>query len=342
MSFDRIIDWSMTKIEIPFRTPFTIVSGTSKLKLHTRTILLLKVRLSSGQELLSEAHPLPGLHPETIDFCQQELETFLHTVRHVPFTLPPTQLDFFKLEKLSGPSRVAIEGLFLPRLLPYPHQVISQLLIVPDLQPPVANQFKGYKYLKIKLGRLDFKQELAWAQALHEALAPDVRWRLDGNQQLSADQLAQLAAMPFATRIDYIEEPLVDFYKILCAPTQDVLPLPFALDESLPLALASNLDLIRLKRLGLKAFIIRPPSLGGYTGAMKVMELADSFNLFSVLSSCFEGPWGFERLLHLLSAPVESLSRAEAHGLDTVCNLDFEHLHVRIPNIPLFNPRSSK
>ena len=91
-TFDRIMDWSMGKIEIPFRTPFTIVTGPHKLTLYTRPILLLKVNLSSGKELISEAHPLSGLHQETVDFCQQELETFLQSVRQVPFEFPPTHL----------------------------------------------------------------------------------------------------------------------------------------------------------------------------------------------------------------------------------------------------------
>ncbi|MBI2521739.1 MAG: hypothetical protein HYV97_15090 [Bdellovibrio sp.] len=336
MSVDRIIDWSMTKVEIPFRTPFTIITGPEKRTLHTRSILELKVHLASGQELESEAHPLPGLHAETIEFCQQELETFLQSVRHLAFEFPSKHLAFFELDKLSGSGRVAIEGLFLPWLFSAPKQVRSQALVVPDLLKPLPAQLGLYKYLKIKLGRLEFKQELAWAEALHEALPSSVRWRLDGNQQLTLEQVTQLSQMPFKARIDYIEEPVKDFFQVLCSDTQTLFPLPFALDESLKLVLNTGLNLGQLKSRGLKAFIIRPPSLAGYSVALKAIEMADSFDLLSVLSSSFEGPLGFERLLCLLSVPRQSLIKAEAHGLDTITCLDFEHFHVKIPDVIFF------
>ncbi len=330
MAPERIINWSIERIEIPFRKPFTILSGKNTVTLKTRAIALLKVALASGETLIGEAHPLPGLHQETLEFCMQELETFLQSERNIPF-------DPERLTKLSGPSVVAIEALFLPKLFPCPAQVTSQALLVPGEQHPRTLNLRAHNFIKIKLGRLDFERELDWAMTLHEVLAPHVRWRLDGNQQLTMAQLEKLATMPFQGRIDYIEEPLADFYHTLASKQFSLSPLPFALDESLPMVLKNGLDLTQQKALGLKAFIIRPPSLGGYSAAISAIKLADSFNLLSVLSSSFEGPWGFESLLRLLSIPSQSLLRAQAHGLDTFSLLNLDQLHATIPNIPVIN-----
>jgi len=275
--------------------------------------VLLQLEDETGRYGYGEAAPLPGLHPETPEACVRELREIrarligqsfesasdlekwasaLHPASRFALDAALTQL-MFALNS-SGKNRVAVNALITGK----GDEMLAQA------QKAVA---EGYRSLKIKVGRDSLEEELKMIRAILRETPSAVKLRLDANRSWTPDQAQSLEVLP-AERIDYVEEPLQNLSGLEAFYRRTGLAI--ALDESLRTPEAERY----LTFDGVKALVLKPTVLGGFSSVQKWAHLGQEKGKMLVLSDTFSSGIGVHTLgfwailLHL---------QKNAHGLDT-------------------------
>ena len=166
------------------------------------------------------------------------------------------------------------------------------------------NLEKGFRAIKMKVGRQRLSEDLARVQAMRELLGPNIPLMVDANMRWSADQAIRAARALAAHDVFWLEEPTIP---------DDVAGHARILREGgLPVAAGENLRTVhefeRLIDAGGVSFPEPDVSnVGGVTSWLKVAHLAEAHNL-PVTSH------GVHDLhVHLLAA-VPNASYLEVHG----------------------------
>ena len=176
---------------------------------------------------------------------------------------------------------------------------------------------QGFSCVKIKIGAIDFSDEMALIRRLRDRYGSDrIELRVDANGAFSPaeamDKLQQLAACD----IHSIEQPILAGKWQEMARLCEVSPLPIALDEELigvntPERKRQLLDTIRPQ------YIILKPSLhGGMAGCREWIALARERGIGSWITSALESNVGLNAIAHL-AAEVYGHAITMPQGLGT-------------------------
>ncbi|MCF0209343.1 MAG: AMP-binding protein, partial [Bacteroidaceae bacterium] len=158
----------------------------------------------------------------------------------------------------------------------------------------------GFRCIKLKIGAIDFNNELALIRRIRERFSKEeIELRVDANGAFSPEdalnKLEQLAKYD----IHSIEQPIKQHQWEAMAELCRQSPLPIALDEELigvndTAQKQALLDTIR------PAYIILKPSLhGGMCGTEEWIRLANERNIGSWITSALESNIGLNAIAHL-------------------------------------------
>ena len=176
---------------------------------------------------------------------------------------------------------------------------------------------QGFSCVKIKIGAIDFSDEMALIRRLRDRYGSDrIELRVDANGAFSPaeamDKLQQLAACD----IHSIEQPITAGQWQEMVRLCEVSPLPIALDEELigvntPERKRQLLDTIRPQ------YIILKPSLhGGMAGCREWIALARERGIGSWITSALESNVGLNAIAHL-AAEIYGPAITMPQGLGT-------------------------
>ena len=176
---------------------------------------------------------------------------------------------------------------------------------------------QGFSCVKIKIGAIDFSDEMALIRRLRDRYGSDrIELRVDANGAFSPaeamDKLQQLAACD----IHSIEQPIMAGQWQEMARLCEVSPLPIALDEEL-----IGVNTLERKRQLLDTirpqYIILKPSLhGGMAGCREWIALARERGICSWITSALESNVGLNAIAHL-AAEVYGPDITMPQGLGT-------------------------
>lgn len=159
---------------------------------------------------------------------------------------------------------------------------------------------QGFKCVKLKIGAIDFEQELALIRHIrsHHSAA-EVELRVDANggftPQEAPERLSRLAEFD----IHSIEQPVMARQWCEMARLCRTSPLPIALDEEL-IGVNTTDEKIELLNTLRPAFIVLKPSLhGGIGGTLEWIELAQSMGIDSWITSALESNVGLNAVAQL-------------------------------------------
>ena len=165
----------------------------------------------------------------------------------------------------------------------------------------------GFSCIKMKIGAIDFKEELRLLKMIREKHSADkVTLRVDANGAFSPSQAFGKLKRLAEYEIHSIEQPIkqgqLDEMNSLCAST----PLPIALDEEL-IGLYSMEDKRKMLECIQPQYIILKPSLiGGFKGTTEWIELAESMNIPWWITSALESNIGLDAIAQFTSTyPIE-------------------------------------
>jgi o-succinylbenzoate synthase len=306
-----------------------------------RRTLLVVVEDGEGRTGLGEAAPLPDYSPDSFDDAFRALSPLVGTplgdgVRRAPEsaselraatpTLASPAARFAvesALVELSSKQRGEPAWWFLARVhnklgdvdgVSYDRgrAVAALLPTEPERALEHAAQAfaRGIRCLKAKVGAQGaWTEELELLRALRKRF-PDALLRLDANQGFSSHELWQRLPALRELELEWLEEPVPKFPRGLEKPAG----VPLALDESLQTDPPSE---TALREHGVRAFVLKPTTLGGYVRSFELAKLARSAGIAVVVSHAYEGPVGFSAIAALSVAlgtgrPADGLDRHPA------------------------------
>jgi L-alanine-DL-glutamate epimerase-like enolase superfamily enzyme len=191
-----------------------------------------------------------------------------------------------------------------PRVKAYAGGIDLQFPLDKLLRQTDENMSRGFRAIKMKVGRPRLRDDVERVGAMRRHLGPDVPLMVDANMRWTADEAVRAARALAAHDVFWLEEPTIP----------DDVPghARIVRDGGLPIAAGENLRTIHeFERLIVKEGVTFPEpdvsNIGGVTPWLKVAHLAEAHNL-PVTSH------GVHDLhVHLLAA-VPNASYLEVHG----------------------------
>jgi o-succinylbenzoate synthase len=294
-----------------FRQP----AGTSRGVYTERRIWLLTVTDDLGHRGVGECAPLPDLSCDAradyadvlCRFCDQVEQTGridYNALRPYPSMLFGLETALMDLRGKQGDGRCLLfdtpfargeEGITINGLVWMgTHEEMLQRL--------EDKLRQGFHCVKLKVGAIDFNQELDLVKHIRERFSPrEVQLRLDANGGFSCDEALGRLQQLSTYVIHSIEQPIKagqwDKMAELCRQS----PLPIALDEEL-IGINDTERKRQLLNTIQPAYIVLKPSLhGGMAGCREWVALAREAHIGSWMTSALESNVGLNAIAQLCS-----------------------------------------
>ena len=286
-------------------------AGTSRGVYTTRKVWL--VRLSDGErEGVGECAPLPDLSCDAMDdeeyrsilnkvceeFCQrQELDN--DSLRQYPsmlFGLETAWLNMTNGDKLfdtafsRGEVGIPINGLVW---------MGSYEEMLKRMEEKLE---KGFRCVKLKIGAIDFDQELDLVKRIRERFSHhEVELRLDANGAFKYEEALYKLELLSQYAIHSIEQPIKAGQWAYMAELCRESPLPIALDEELIGVNDPEMKRHMLNIIKPRYIILKPSLHGGMQGCREWIETAKEMGIGSWITSALESNIGLNAIAQFAS-----------------------------------------
>ncbi|MDH3698827.1 MAG: o-succinylbenzoate synthase [Flavobacteriaceae bacterium] len=154
----------------------------------------------------------------------------------------------------------------------------------------------GFVCIKIKIGALDFTEEMNFLEEVREMGGPDLEIRVDANGAFSPDNALDKLKALASLNIHSIEQPIragqPEAMQRLCKES----PIPVALDEELIGIFKSNEKINLLERIAPPYIILKPSLLGGFRHCEEWMEIASRHRIRYWVTSALESNIGLNAI----------------------------------------------
>jgi o-succinylbenzoate synthase len=307
---------------ITFKTPF---QNSSQI-INERNGFIISLNDELGNETFGECSPLPYFSNERIE----DAERILKGLR---YQMPGYIID----DDLKAISEMLSEFKLVPSIVFALEQTILSLLIKrdenfslnafgkfnPSLGVNAALGFdkmndilskmeeknkNGFKTFKLKVGRINFEDDLDLIKNVRDKFGESIKIRLDANQKWKAEDVNAILEQLSPFNIQYIEEPCPDLEALI--KLSETSPIPIAVDESIK----SSDDVSKIiNESTIRFIVLKPMILNGIISSFGFIKEAERKNINVVISSSFESTVGRSALVFLAAAANHSYD----HGLDT-------------------------
>ena len=303
----------------PHILEFKMEAGTSRGVLTQRTSWILKVTDSEkpGVEGYGECGPLPGLSIDDLpDFESQlasvcdlfnnlDLEVFPFNLciileQVVPEHLPSVRfgMEMALLDFMNGGRRITYENAFSHGEKGILMNGLIWMGSYNHMLEQVENKLaQGYSTLKMKVGAIDFDQELKILKSIRERFSEDeITLRVDANGAFQPDTVDEKLNRLAEFGLHSIEQPVkagqIELLTRLCATS----PVPVALDEELIGIFDYRQKFALLKKSQPPFIILKPTLLGGFQQTKEWIEIANRLNIGWWITSALESNIGLNAI----------------------------------------------
>lgn len=283
-----------------------------------------------GRSGLGEVAPIDRLSPESPDEVPDQLallgkkivglskpssvEDILGFVQeHVPITFPSIRcgMETALLDLHFGGEKsifvndkqaisIPINGLIWMGDLAFMRQQIAEKLD------------QGFNCIKLKVGSLDFEDELTIIKNLRK-VSDDLVIRLDANGGFAINKVLSILSRLNKYRIHSIEQPILpmqpEAMELICRKSE----IPIALDEELihVFSLSDKMEL--LQELRPQYIVLKPTLHGGFSGTQEWIDLAQMHGISWWVTSYLESNLGLNAIAQFASQFKNEMH----HGLGT-------------------------
>ena len=307
------------KYILEFKRP----SGTSRGTLKTKETWFLILR-KNGKYGIGECGVFRGLSVDDVPEYEERLKWVCANIRLGKHELWKELIDFPSIQFGVEQAFLSLASnnpyiLFPSNLTDHKNGIpINGLIWMGEaafMREQIRQKLKdGFRCIKMKIGALDFAQELSLLASIRSRYASsEIEIRVDANgafhQKDAYEKLRQLAAFG----IHSIEQPIrqgnVSKMSELCAKT----PLPIALDEELIGIKTIEKKEELLQNVRPQYIILKPSLIGGFRGSNEWINLAEKYNIGWWVTSALESNIG----LNAIAQWTYTLNSSLPQGLGT-------------------------
>ncbi|UKN02053.1 o-succinylbenzoate synthase [Paracrocinitomix mangrovi] len=310
------------KITLQFNQP----AGTSRGVLKSKNSWIIEVWNEENPAIkgIGEASIIENLSPEWDNIqYERKLNDFLNSIHDrisldlkkypsIEFGIEAALLDlenggkqiYFDTPFTQGREGISINGLIWMGEKEFMLQQIKQKMA------------DGFRCLKLKIGAINFEDELALLKYIRSHFGPqDLELRVDANGAFSVDNAMEKLEQLSAFHLHSIEQPIqpkqwIDLEQ-LCKNT----PIPIALDEEL-IGISDYGIREQLLDAAKPQYIILKPSLvGGFTSSDNWIELAEKRNIGWWITSALESNVGLNAIAQYASTKNNPMPQGLGTGL---------------------------
>ncbi len=300
---------------------FHFEAGTSRGVMLDRKTYFIRLTDENGNKGIGEAAPLPNLSIDATPDFENQIARYCDDFNQ-KFDINSNKnlvnqfVNFLNLENLTNlPSlKFALETAFLDYQYGGTHKIfdndfsnykvglqINGLIwmgkkdfMLKQISEKLA---QGYKCLKLKIGAIDFEEELnILASIRKEFSADEITLRVDANGAFSAENAIYKLEKLAAFDLHSIEQPIAAGQHEIMRKLCEVSPIPIALDEEL---IGVNNFAEKQKMLSLlkPAYIILKPTLvGGFVACDEWIEIAENLGIDWWITSALESNIGLNAI----------------------------------------------
>lgn len=308
---------------IPHQLRFHKPARTSRSILKHRKVYFIEAWNDQNPEVRGwgEIAPLDGLSPEGIEF-HQEMEKISY--QNIPVsTLKPLikypsvrfGLEAARLDLHEGGKRTWFPGLFVQGKSTIS---INGLIWMGD-KATMMEQIRqklsdGYACLKLKIGGIDFKDEVELLQYIRKEFSPaELELRLDANGSFHPNEATKKLKKLSKFTIHSIEQPIPAEHPEEMAGLCESNIIPIALDEELIGIKNQEAKINLLKTIKPQYLIFKPSLIGGIAETVEYIALCKKMGIGWWITSALESNVG----LNILAQFCGHLNVEQLQGLGT-------------------------
>lgn len=326
----------MLKASVDFRElVFKEPGGTSRGVLTTKRSYFIHIWKKSNPPIVGvgECSILPKLSPDDRPELEEKLHWTAENIQSVIdgkfegleewpailFAVETALLDlnnggkgiYFKSDFTSGEKLIPINGLIW-------------MGSIDQMKNRIENKLsEGYRCLKLKIGALNFQEELKLLKELRRSYTPDaLELRLDANGAFSFSDAPSLLDQLAPLHIHSIEQPIkAGQWKEmaqLCANS----PIDIALDEELIGVYEAEQRKEMIETIQPQYIILKPSLLGGFASSEKWIQLAESINAQWWVTSALESNVGLNAIAQWTATLYLDLPQGLGTGQVFVNNIE--------------------
>ena len=289
---------------IKYTYQFIRPAGTSRGILKTKDSYFLVLE-ESGCRGIGECGLLRGLSADDRPDYEKKLANLCKDINEGKKDLFSSLIEFPSIEfglemallDLKAKDHILFESDFSLKEKPQP---INGLIWMGDssfMSQQIEEKLNsGFKLLKMKVGAIDFENELTILKEIRKRFgAADLELRLDANGAFGKDALEKLKSLS-EYGIHSIEQPVAKGQNDLMANLIVNSPIDIALDEEL-IGVFNKVEKKRLlTELNPKYIILKPSFIGGIRGSEEWIEIAEKQNIKWWSTSALEGNIGLSAI----------------------------------------------
>ncbi len=298
----------------PYTLDFKFKAGTSRGVLTSRDIWWIKITDNNGVSGYGEVAPLKGLSLEKIDQIPKFLEELAGSFKSIPevknidevyelskdiaFEFPSLRfgLEMALIDILNGGNRQWFHSSFTEGKSSIPTNGLIWMGDPKFMRQQVDEKLEaGFKCIKLKVGAMDFDEELKLVQYVRQR-NPDVVIRLDANGGFTNNEAIVKLNKLSEFDIHSIEQPIMvgqpEAMAFLCEKSL----IPIALDEELIAHqdYSSKIDL--LETVEPDFIILKPSLLGGFKETITWITMAEYRGIGWWITSALESNLGLNAI----------------------------------------------
>ncbi|MFW5663506.1 MAG: o-succinylbenzoate synthase [bacterium] len=309
----------LKKKELQFITPGQTSRGTLYSK--PSWFIILKDENHTG---VGECSVIPGLNPEYQPGYEQKIQEVIDAVNsgHVPGgksleTLPSIRfgLEMAKLDLQHSPTGILFPSDFTRGKAGIPINGLIWMGSFDQMQQRIQEKLdQGFKVLKLKVGALDFEEEISLLTNVRSRFPEnELEIRLDANGAFLPDKALEKLERLAEFHIHSIEQPVktgqTDEMAELCRKS----PISIALDEEL-IGIHSSMEKLKLlEHIRPRYIILKPSLLGGFEKSEEWIAAANATQTGWWVTSALESNIG----LSAIAQWVYTLQPNKVQGLGT-------------------------
>lgn len=312
---------------------FSFDAQTSRGTYRKRIIYLLELTDREGRRGIGECAPLPGLSIDDLDDYEQRLthlalqiergaQPDYETMRALPsmicglegalLHLQHPDLCFFDTPFTRGQVGITINGLVW---------MGDYDLMRERLAEKIA---QGFTCIKIKIGALDFRQELSLIRSLRTDFSSRLLTiRVDANGAYGEDRVMDILEQLAPYDLHSIEQPVRAGQPELMARVARSSPVPVALDEELIANVTPEQKRRLLEQVRPQYLVLKPSLHGGLIFTQEWIDLAAEYGSCCWLTSALESNIGLSLIAQFCARLAPSLPQGLGTGQLYTNNIDY-------------------